>query len=110
MQCQTSAGNAKGPGPSNAGTARAGEPSGAVPAGGVTETNGCGVQNAGERGGLPTGDGGWPAWLVRVCQRYYTVDLLRDWIARARQGMKVKPGQVSRWERSLAILEGTKHD
>ena len=60
---------------------------------------------------------GAAVWLVNVCKKWYTVELLREWIRRAdgdgwpeSQYTKHResPGQRDRWARALAILEVAK--
>jgi len=44
-------------------------------------------------------------WFLAALARFYTVEMLEDWIARADAGMRVRDGQVERWQRALAALE-----
>lgn len=66
---------------------------------------------------ITNAENGPPAWLVKVCRKWYTVDLLREWIHRADGGGWSEPrfhkhresaGQRDRWAKALAILEGSR--
>ena len=43
-------------------------------------------------------------WFLAALARFYTVEMLQGWIARADAGMRTKSGQVERWQRALAWL------
>ena len=45
------------------------------------------------------------ARFLALLARFYTVEMLQGWIARADAGMRVRDGQVERWQRALAWLE-----
>jgi hypothetical protein len=42
--------------------------------------------------------------FLELLARYYTVEMLEDWLARANGGMRVRENQVARWERTLTWL------
>ena len=44
------------------------------------------------------------ARFLALLARFYTIEALESWLARAREGMHVKRGQVERWQRALAWL------
>ena len=61
-----------------------------------------------------TEQNGAQAWLVEVLRKWYTVELLREWIRRADGDgwpeprytkHRESPGQRERWAGALAILE-----
>ena len=43
-------------------------------------------------------------WFLAALSRFYTVEMLEDWIAQADKGMRVRDGQVAHWQRALAWL------
>jgi hypothetical protein len=38
-------------------------------------------------------------------ERFYTESMLRRWIEQAQAGMKMRKGQLARWEMTLLVLE-----